>query len=113
MIITGSQVPETKPKYIYDRHRWSTSRNLRKPIMAIIFVHGLQNRKSCKVIVRYFAEISQLLQLAIFAKLVILMKTRQTQREPVLKSFAGSRKSLLFHKFSFQFSIHEKSREVE
>ena len=61
--------------------------------MVIIFVHDLQNRKSCKVILCYLAEISQLMHLTISAKLHILTKTRQTQRERE-QNFIGSRKSL-------------------
>ena len=53
--------------------------------MVKIFIHHLQNRKSCKIIVRYLAKISQLMHLTISAKLHILMKTHQTQREHVLK----------------------------
>ena len=64
--------------------------------MVIIFIHNLQNRKPCKVIVRYLAEISQLMHLMISAKLQMLMITCQTQRETVfmLQNFKGSRKSL-------------------
>ena len=62
--------------------------------MVIIFIHNLQNRKSCKVIVRYMAKISQLMHFTISAKLHKLMKTRQTQWEPMLENFVGSRKSL-------------------
>ena len=40
------------------------------------------------------AEISQLMHLTISAKLYILMKTRQTEREPVLQNFIGSRETL-------------------
>ena len=58
------------------------------------FMHNLQNRKSCKVIVRCLAEISQLMHLTISAKLHMLMITRQTQRETVLKKFIRSSKSL-------------------
>ena len=47
--------------------------------MVITFIHDLQNRKSCKVIVRYMAKISQLMHFTISAKLHKLMKTRQTQ----------------------------------
>ena len=44
-----------------------------------------------------------LMRMAISAKLHILMKARQTQRETVLENFIGSRKriiKILFHKFS-------------
>ena len=61
--------------------------------MVIIFVHDLQNRKSSKVILWYLSEISQLMHLTISAKLHILTKTRQTQREPE-QNCIGSRKSL-------------------
>ena len=53
--------------------------------MVIIFLHTLQNRKTCKVIVRYLAEISQVTHLTISAKLHMLMITRQIQRETMLK----------------------------
>ena len=59
----------------------------------MIFIHGLQNGKSCKVIVCYLAKISQLMHLTISAKLHILIKTRQTQQGPVLEYFIGSRES--------------------
>ena len=62
--------------------------------MVIIFVHDLQYGKSCKVIVLYLANISQLMYLTISSKLHILMKTRRTQQEPVLENFIGSRKNL-------------------
>ena len=35
--------------------------------MAIIFIHNLQNRKSCKVIVRYLAEISVYADVYVYA----------------------------------------------
>ena len=62
--------------------------------MVIIFGHDLQYGKSCKVIVLYLANISQLMYLTISSKLHILMKTRRTQQEPVLENFIGSRKNL-------------------
>ena len=62
--------------------------------MVIIFIYDLQNRKSCKVIERHLAKISQVMHLTISTKLYILLKTRQAQREPVLENFIESRKRL-------------------
>ena len=53
--------------------------------MVIIFKHNLQNGKLFKVIVRYLAEISQLIHLTISFKLHMLMITCQTQLETVSK----------------------------
>ena len=55
--------------------------------MVIIFIHDFQSKKSCKVIVCYLAKISQLMHLTTSLKLHILMKTRQTQREPVFEKY--------------------------
>ena len=46
--------------------------------MVKILIHNLQNRKSCHVIVRYFADIHVFDDLA---KLYMLMITREMQRE--------------------------------
>ena len=43
--------------------------------MVIIFIHNLQNGKSCKVIVHYLAEISQLKHLTISAKQHMVITT--------------------------------------
>ena len=53
--------------------------------MVIIFIHNLQNGKSCKVIVHYLAEISQLKHLTISAKQHMVITTCQAQQETVLK----------------------------
>ena len=53
--------------------------------IVIIFIQDLQNRKSCKVIKIYLAEMSQLMHLTNSAKLHMLVITYQMQREPVLK----------------------------
>ena len=55
--------------------------------MVIIFIYDFQSKKSCKVIVCYLAKISQLMHLTISLKLHILMKIRQTQREPVFEKY--------------------------
>ena len=70
--------------------------------MVILFIHNLQNSKSRKVIVRYLAEISQLMHLTISSKLHILMITRQTQRE-TKENLIESTKSLknIFSKVQF------------
>ena len=48
-----------------------TSPNLHQMIMVIILIKDLRNTKTCKVIVRYLAEISQLMLLTISGKLHI------------------------------------------
>ena len=81
--------------------------------MVIIFIHNLQNRKPCKVVVRYLAEISQLMHLMISAKLQMLMITCQTQRETVfmLKNFKGSKKSLKIIVSQVQFVIFNLQKQ--
>ena len=55
--------------------------------MVITFIHDFQGKKLCKVIVCNLAKISQLMHLTISLKLHILMKTRQTQWEPVFEKY--------------------------
>ena len=71
-----------------------------------IFTQNLQNKKSYKVIVRYLAEIFQLIHLTVSAELHMLMITRQMQRETVFKNFIGSRKSLKNIVSKVQFVIY-------
>ena len=102
MIIMGIYVSKTKRHNTFPQNVSlisinrvvHASDNLRKLIMVIIFMHSLENSKSCKFIVSYLAEISQLMHLAISLKLDMLMITHQTQQETLLENHIGSRKNL-------------------
>ena len=78
--------------------------------MVIIFIHDLQNRKSCKVIVRYLAEINVFDD---FSQTVYA-----DDNMPNATEFKKLRKQKKPQKYCFTFSvcnfqIHGKSRGVE
>ena len=71
-----------------------TSNNLRQLLITITFIHNLKNKKARVVIVRYLAEVFQLMHLKVSAKVHMLIATRQMQRETVLRKIIGSRYNL-------------------